>query len=75
MRMAERLNKRQIDSARELIRAQRYIQELDRHIVGDREMSATQIRAAEILLKKSVPDLSSITLETGPEGITIQWKS
>jgi len=38
-------------------------------------LSSTQIRAAEVLLKKSVPDLSAVTLDTGPEGITVKWKS
>jgi len=36
------------------------IQRLTDHMLGKLELSQTQIRAAEILLKKSVPDLQSI---------------
>lgn len=35
------------------------------------ELDPNRIRAIEILLRKSLPDLSAVTLETGPEGITI----
>jgi hypothetical protein len=40
---------------------------LQDHALGAVEMSATQIRAAEILLKKCVPDLSATEL-TGKDG-------
>jgi len=35
------------------------------HVLEDAEMSSTQIRAAEILLKKTVPDLSATQLTGG----------
>ena len=69
--MAERLNKRQADSARNLIQTQRIVQELDRVVMGDREMSSQQIRAAEILLNKSLPNLQSTELDMGGEGLTV----
>lgn len=38
---------------------------LSDHVLGKKEMKATQIKAAEILLRKVIPDLSAIeqTLE------------
>ena len=57
--MSERLNKRQADSARKLIRVQRIIQEFDKHFMGEREMSNTQVRAGDILLNKSIPNLQA----------------
>ena len=36
------------------------IQRLTDHMLGKLDLTQTQIRAAEILLKKSVPDLQSI---------------
>jgi hypothetical protein len=46
--------------ARERIRVGMLLGRLQRHVKGDVEMSPTQIRAAEILLKKALPDLTSI---------------
>ena len=45
---------------RQRIRATKLVQRLQDHVHGLCEMSSTQVRAAEILLKKSIPDLSSI---------------
>jgi len=65
----------QADGIRRSVRAKDIIDKLHEHILDGVDMSSTQVRAAEVLLKKSVPDLSAVTLDTGPEGITIQWKS
>lgn len=35
---------------------------LQKHMLGKVKMTATQVRAAEILLRKAVPDLSSVDL-------------
>ena len=48
------------DIVRERIRVGYYIARLHKHIKGEIEMSPTQLRAAEILLKKSLPDLSAV---------------
>lgn len=45
---------------RERIRVSMIVSRLHRHVLGDLEMSQTQLRAAEILLKKALPDLSSV---------------
>jgi hypothetical protein len=39
------------------------IKRLEKHANGEIEMTATQIRAAEIYLRKCVPDLSSVQAE------------
>ncbi|MCP4465871.1 MAG: hypothetical protein GY813_03850 [Halieaceae bacterium] len=72
--MAARLNKRQADSARAHIQANRIVEELQRHLHGEREMTATQIRAAQILLDKSLPNLQSTELQGDLEGqFKIEW--
>lgn len=39
------------------------INRLNKHINGEIEMTPTQVRSAEILLKKVAPDLSSVSGE------------
>jgi hypothetical protein len=48
------------ERARENIRVSVIIKRLHDHLEGKLEMSASQVRAAEILLRKTVPDLSVI---------------
>lgn len=36
------------------------LRRLNKHVLGELELSPTQVRSAEILLRKSLPDLSSI---------------
>ncbi len=43
------------------------IKRLQDHVKGDVVMEASQIKAAEILLRKSAPDLTATTL-TDPQG-------
>lgn len=40
---------------------------LIQHVQGDREMSSTQVTAGIALLKKTLPDLSAVTLEGNPD--------
>jgi hypothetical protein len=47
---------------REGIQTHKILKALDKHIDGEREMSNTQVRAAEILLRKVLPDLQGTTL-------------
>lgn len=51
---------------RQKIKAVEIIACLTAHVKGKAEMSATQIRAAEILLRKCLPDLASALFE--PDG-------
>ncbi len=55
------------EEARNKIRSTLVLKKLMAHVLEDAEMSATQIRAAEILLKKTVPDLSATQI-TGGDG-------
>lgn len=50
------------DDVRAKIQASQLVNRLTGHALGEIELSATQIRAIEILLKKSVPDLQSIEM-------------
>jgi hypothetical protein len=59
--MAERLNKRQADSTRAKIQASQLLNRLQDHAHGKVEMTSTQIKAAEICLRKSLPDLSAVS--------------
>jgi len=56
-----------IAEIRAKINAIRIIEKLNNHVLENSEMSATQMKAAEILLRKCVPDLSAVEL-TGEGG-------
>jgi hypothetical protein len=47
---------------REAIRTTELLQRLEDHALGRAEMSSTEVRAAEILLKKRLPDLSTVAM-------------
>lgn len=53
---------------RDKIRASVILERLDKHATGELEMTPTQVRAAEILLKKAVPDLATVTLQGDEDG-------
>ena len=63
--MARPMNKLHQDDVRKKIQASQLVNRLTDHAFGDVELSQSQIKAIEILLKKSLPDLSAITLENG----------
>lgn len=65
--MAARLRKLHSDEVRQKIQTSQLINRLTDHALGDVELSATQVRSIEILLKKSIPDLSAISLEGAGE--------
>lgn len=52
---------------REKIKSSVLINRLMDHAVGQAEMTATQIKAAEILLKKTLPDIKAVE-NTGENG-------
>jgi len=60
--MAARLNPAHDQRTREKIQTSQLINRLVSHAKGEAEMTATQVRAAEILLKKALPDLQSVQL-------------
>ncbi len=61
--MAARTRKIQIDKEwRQRIKTGVLMDCLQKHVVGKNKMTNSQVRAAEILLRKVVPDLSSTTV-------------
>jgi hypothetical protein len=48
------------EKVRQRIQAGVLVRRLTDHVLGKLEMTASQVRAAEVLLRKSVPDLQSV---------------
>jgi hypothetical protein len=66
--MPARLNRRHQDMVRQKIQATQLINGLQKHIDGDREMSATQIQASKILLDKALSNAPTVVAGMGDEG-------
>ena len=64
---ARTLRPKHSDEIRTKIQASQLINRLQGHVMGTVKMSPTQVKAAQILLSKSVPDLSRVEM-SGPEG-------
>lgn len=61
--MAARVRKiRHDEETRAKIQTSQLINRLQSHVLGKVELSPTQVRSAEILLKKTIPDLSATEL-------------
>jgi hypothetical protein len=60
--MAARIRTKHQDEVRARIQASVLIGLLESHAMGDIELSASRIRAIELLLKKTIPDLQSVEL-------------
>lgn len=73
--MAARLLKHQSENCRLKIQTSQLINRLQDHANGKVELSPTQVRAAEVLLKKALPDLASVQ-HTGEGGgpIIMTWQ-
>ncbi len=69
--MAARLRLKHQDEVREKIRASQLVNRLEDHVLGEVEMTSTQVSAALGLLKKCVPDLSATEL-TGEDGGAVE---
>ena len=54
---------------RERIKTGKIISKLQSHVLGDTEMSQTQIMAARLLLSRTVPELKAIEISTNGNGI------
>jgi hypothetical protein len=72
--MAARKNLSHDKKTREKIKTSQLINRLEDHVLNELELSATQIKAIEILLKKTMPDLKQIEV-TGDvdKPIAIKW--
>ena len=62
-----RLSPKVQDQVRALIDSSSIVRTLNSHIKGDLKMEASQLRAAEILLRKCLPDLASISISGDPD--------
>lgn len=63
--MGARMGKNRTDynlKARSLNRATALLNVLENHVKGKRKLSMSQIRAAQIIINKAIPDLKSITV-------------
>jgi hypothetical protein len=72
------INKLHQDDVRKKIQASQLINRLTDHALGDIELSNTQVRAIEILLKKTIPDISSIQIQgdaDNPLKTVIEWQT
>ena len=58
------INARSQDKIRAAIRAEEIVERLNDHILGSVKLTNTQVRAAEILLRKIQPDLVATHLTT-----------
>ena len=69
--MAVRIDPRHSDRTREKIRTGMIVNRLQRYFKGEIELSAGQLKAADILLKKRLPDLAPIAHDGAPVGNTV----
>lgn len=60
--MAARLNPSHDLRTRDKIRTSQLINRLMANAMGEVEMTPSQVRSAEVLLKKTLPDLANLTL-------------
>lgn len=62
--MAARLRKTHQESVRAKIQTSQLINRLEKHALGELDLTPTQIKAIEVLIRKTLPDLSAMTVET-----------
>lgn len=73
--MAVRKNLTQVQRTRDKIRTSQLINRLHNHVIGKNQMTSTQIRAAEILLNKTLPNLAQQTIDLDMDGeLVITWQ-
>lgn len=65
--MAARLRARHQEEIRSKIQTSQLINRLEGHALGDTDLTPTQIKAIEILLRKNLPDLSQVEISGDPE--------
>lgn len=61
--MATRLSLTQAQKTRDKIAISQIVQRLNKHALGKVDMTPTQIKAAEILLRKVLPDVQAISYD------------
>ena len=74
--MAARLRAYHQDEVRAKIQTTQLINRLEKCALEDLELTPQQIKSIEILLRKNLPDLSSVEISGDPEApLNITWKS
>ena len=68
------IGRRHQDDVRGKIQASQLVNRLTGHALGEVELSTTQVKAIEILLRKTVPDLSSVEM-TGDAENPVQLRA
>ena len=63
------------ENTRQRIKTTMIVERLMDHIDGSIELTATQISAANILLKKTLPDLSATDITSDGESVSFVLKS
>lgn len=79
--MAARIHLSQNDACREKIQTSQLINRLQDSVLSKedsepKELTTNQLKAIEILLRKSLPDLSAVTVEGNPDKpvkLTFEW--
>ena len=69
--MPARLRKTHQDDVRAKIQTSQLINRLENHALGEIDLTPTQIKAIEVLIRKTLPDLSSVEM-TGEDGGPIE---
>ena len=77
--MAARSTKiRHDEQTRAKIQASQLINRLNSHVFDNVEISSSQMKAIEILLRKTLPDLAAVTISGDPDQpvtMEITWQS
>lgn len=76
--MAARMKKFHQDDVRAKIQASQLINRLTDHALGIIELKSEQVRSIDILLKKALPDLQSVSIEGAGENgehiLAVEWR-
>lgn len=64
---------RHTEGTRMKIQATQLVNRLTAHAMGETELSATQVRAIEVLLRKIMPDLSDVRMDVESAPVTFQF--
>lgn len=76
--MAARLRKQHSDEIRTKIQTSQLINRLTDHALGKVGLEPTQVRAIEVLLKKTLPDLQATTIsgpgDNGEHKLLVGWQ-
>lgn len=68
--MATRLRKLHQDDVRSKIQTSQLINRLQDHALGKIELEPSQIKSIEVLIRKTLPDLSAVALASDPNDLT-----